>query len=259
MMNFWLNARVTHLKNSLQHRWDLPLKVQFEVKRTDIERVHIPRWKRMLDVTCILISSPAWLPLMIAISLWIKMISRGPVLFRQERIGYRGRRFSCLKFRSMKVNAETQSHEGYFEKLIKSESPMIKLDNRGDSRLIPWGKLFRATGLDELPQILNVLRGEMSLVGPRPCTPHEFQHYEPWQRERFNAPAGLTGYWQVNGKNKTTFREMMEMDIFYGKNMSLRLDIAIILKTPPALAIQVWESLARKQMTGRESQGELAR
>src|SRR5206468_2550060 len=140
-----------------------------------------------------------------------KLFSKGPVFFRQERIGYCGRRFSCLKFRSMKVNAETRSHEGYFEKLVKSEIPMIKMDDCGDSRLIPWGKLFRATGLDELPQIFNVLMGEMSLVGPRPCTPHEFQLYLPWQRERINAPPGLTGYWQVNGKNKTTFGEMIKM------------------------------------------------
>ena len=151
----------------------------------------------------------------------------------------------------MKVNAETRSHEGYFAKLIESECPMIKLDDRGDSRLIAWGKLFRATGLDELPQIFNVLMGEMTLVGPRPCTPHEFQHYRPWQRERVNTPPGLTGYWQVNGKNKTTFGEMIKMDIFYGKNMSLMLDIAIILKTLPALVTQVLEAWARKSIIER--------
>ena len=218
----------------------------------------MPRWKRLLDLFCIFVSAPVWIPMMILISLCIKLVSKGPVFFRQERIGYRGRRFSCLKFRSMKVNAETQCHEGYLEKLMTSDRPMIKLDHRGDSRLIPFGKLFRATGLDELPQILNVLMGEMSLVGPRPCTPHEFQFYRPWQRERVNVPPGLTGYWQVNGKNKTTFGEMIRMDIFYGKNLSLARDIAIILKTVPALLIQVWELWDRKHVAVREAGGRTA-
>ena len=97
-------------------------------------------------------------------------------------------------------------------------------------------------GLDELPQLFNVLRGEMSLVGPRPCTPNEFRRYQPWQQERVNAAPGLTGYWQVNGKNKTTFTEMINMDIFYTKNMSLWLDLTIILKTVPAILGQVLEA-----------------
>ena len=98
----------------------------------------------------------------------------------------------------------------------------------GDPRIIPGGRILRAMGLDELPQLFNVLRGEMSLVGPRPCTPHEFRVISPGSNERVNAPPGLTGYWQVNGKNKTTFTEMINMDIFYTKNMSLWLDLAII-------------------------------
>jgi hypothetical protein len=100
--------------------------------------------------------------------------------------------------------------------------------------------------LDELPQIFNVLRGEMSLVGPRPCTPKEFEHYQPAQKERVNAPPGLTGYWQVNGKNKTSFSQMISMDIYYGQHMSALMDLMIILKTLPAIAIQVGESLRRK-------------
>jgi lipopolysaccharide/colanic/teichoic acid biosynthesis glycosyltransferase len=96
--------------------------------------------------------------------------------------------------------------------------------------------------LDELPQLFNVLRGEMSLVGPRPCTPHEFRRYVAWQKERVNAPPGLTGYWQVNGKNKTTFTEMINLDIFYTKNMSVSLDLAIMLKTLPAVMAQVLEA-----------------
>ena len=101
---------------------------------------------------------------------------------------------------------------------------------------------MRAMGLDELPQIFNVLRGEMSLVGPRPCTVNEFQCYQTWQKQRLDALPGLTGYWQVNGKNKTTFSEMIEMDIYYARDLSLRLDVSILLKTVPAILTQVLES-----------------
>ncbi len=185
----------------------------------------IPRGKRVLDLFLILLTLPIWLPVMVLISMWIQLVSRGPIFFRQERVGHRGRKFSCLKFRSMKVNADTRCHEGYFKELIDSERPMVKLDASGDSRLIPWGRVFRASGLDELPQILNVIRGEMSLVGPRPCTPQEFEHFRPWQKERVNALPGLTGLWQVNGKNKTTFSEMIQMDIDYSRNVSVRNDV----------------------------------
>jgi lipopolysaccharide/colanic/teichoic acid biosynthesis glycosyltransferase len=106
--------------------------------------------------------------------------------------------------------------------------------------------------LDELPQIFNVLRGEMSLVGPRPCTNSEFQHYLPHQKERVNAPPGLTGLWQVNGKNKTTFNEMIEMDIAYGKRMSVSLDLLILFKTVPAVIGQVLESRAARSEARRE-------
>src|SRR5207244_11003909 len=141
-----------------------------------------------------------------------------------------GKRFMIFKFRSMKVNAEAQSHQQHLESLMRANSPMTKLDASGDLRLIAGGRIMRAGGLDELPQIFNVLGGEMSLVGPRPCFPHEFERYEPWQRARVNAPPGLTGYWQVNGKNRTTFSEMIEMDILYSKKMSVWLDLTIMLK-----------------------------
>jgi lipopolysaccharide/colanic/teichoic acid biosynthesis glycosyltransferase len=159
----------------------------------------VPAWKTILDLTCILISLPLWLPVALLIALWIKLASPGPVLFRQERVGYLGKRFMILKFRTMKVNVETRTHECHLEQLINSNVPMTKLDNAGDPRIIPGGRTLRATGLDELPQLFNVLRGEMSLVGPRPCTPNEFKKYQGWQKERVNVPPGLTGYWQVNG------------------------------------------------------------
>ena len=201
-----------------------------------------PGWKSALDITCILLSLPVWLTVMTLVALWVAVTSRGPIFYRQPRVGFKGRRFMLVKFRTMKVNAETQVHEAYLEHLIVSDRPMIKLDATGDPRLIRGGKFLRATGLDELPQVFNVLRGEMSLVGPRPCTPNEFAHYAPWQRERVNGLPGLTGYWQVNGKNKTTFNEMIAMDLFYLENVSILLDLKIMLKTGAVIAGQLFES-----------------
>jgi lipopolysaccharide/colanic/teichoic acid biosynthesis glycosyltransferase len=202
----------------------------------------VPTWKRILDVTCILLSMPLWLPVMIFLTVWVKLASPGPIFFRQERVGFRGKRFMILKFRTMKVNVETQSHEKHLDQLIHGDRPMTKLDASGDPRIIAGGRILRAMGLDELPQIFNVFRGEMSLVGPRPCTPHEFARYKDWQQERVNAAPGLTGYWQVNGKNKTTFAEMINMDIYYTKHMSFWLDLIIMLKTFPAILTQVLET-----------------
>ena len=195
----------------------------------------LPKWKRLLDLFIVALLFPLWLPIMTLIALWVAVTSPGPIFYRQPRIGFKGRRFMLVKFRTMKVNAETHVHEAYLEHLIISDRPMIKLDATGDPRLIIGGKFLRATGLDELPQIFNVLKGEMSLVGPRPCTVREFERYAPEQRARVNALPGLTGLWQVNGKNRTTFREMIEMDIFYSRNISLSLDLKIIVRTLPAI------------------------
>lgn len=206
--------------------------------------IHSPAWKRALDLTCIVLAVPVWLPLMVLVMLWIAFASPGPIFYRQERVGYRKRRFMMFKFRTMHVNVETQTHERHLDLLIQADRPMIKLDSCGDSRLIRCGRFLRSAGLDELPQLVNVLRGEMSLVGPRPCTPREFQRYRACQHERFNAPAGLTGYWQVNGKNKTTFTEMIAMDVFYTKHMSIWFDLLILLKTFPAMLAQTLETRA---------------
>ena len=203
-----------------------------------------PGWKSAFDITCILLSLPVWLPLMILLMLVTRIASPGPIFYRQVRIGFGGRHFFIWKFRTMKLSAETQVHERHFEELMRVDCPMTKLDVYGDPRLAPFGRILRASGLDELPQIFNVLRGEMSLVGPRPCTPNEFAHYEPWQRERVNGLPGLTGYWQVNGKNKTTFNEMIAMDLFYLENVSILLDLKIMLKTGAVIAGQLFESQA---------------
>src|SRR5579864_3742898 len=175
----------------------------------------------------------------------IRLNSSGPIFYRQERVGYHRKRFMIFKFRTMQVNAETRTHEDYFANLMRAEVPMTKLDSAGDSRLIPGARFLRASGLDELPQIFNVLRGDMSLVGPRPCLPGEFKRYEPWQQRRADGLPGLTGYWQVNGKNKTTFNEMVFMDLFYIDKMSFWFDLQIILKTIPVLILETIEALNR--------------
>jgi lipopolysaccharide/colanic/teichoic acid biosynthesis glycosyltransferase len=234
-----------------QNKQKIPSAISFATTASS----EIPFWKRVLDITCIILSTPFWLPIMIALTLWIKLASPGPVFFRQERVGYRRNRFVILKFRTMKVDVETQSHERHLEQLIRANRPMTKLDSAGDPRIISGGRILRATGLDELPQLFNVLRGEMSLVGPRPCTPHEFGRYQKWQQARVDAPPGLTGYWQVNGKNKTTFTEMIDMDIHYTKKMSLWLDLSILVKTFPALLAQVLESRMTPRAQTRSSAG----
>jgi exopolysaccharide production protein ExoY len=202
----------------------------------------VPAWKAFFDVIFVLLALPFWLPLMLLLMLLTRVASRGPVFYRQKRVGLGGTHFFIWKFRTMKVSAETQSHERYFEHLMRSDRAMTKLDTQGDPRLTPFGRILRASGLDELPQIFNVLSGEMSLVGPRPCLPNEFAKYEPWQRERVNALPGLTGFWQVNGKNRTTFSEMIRMDLFYVDHISFLLDLKIILKTGAAIAREVVES-----------------
>lgn len=205
----------------------------------------LPAWKRALDVSLTLLTLPVWLPLMIVIGAWIKLVSPGPLFYKQRRVGAGGRHFTILKFRSMSTNAATTAHEDHIEKLIATNASMVKLDNLGDPRVIPGGRWLRASGLDELPQLINVLRGEMSLVGPRPCLPREFDRYEEWQKARVCVPPGLTGYWQVNGKNNTTFSKMIEFDLHYAERMSLALDLAILFATIPALVLQVVESRSR--------------
>jgi lipopolysaccharide/colanic/teichoic acid biosynthesis glycosyltransferase len=195
-------------------------------------------WKRALDITLILLAAPFWLPIMLVIAGLIKVVSPGPALFRQERIGYRGRRFVCFKFRTMVVNADTNVHKGHLAYLMGSNAPMQKLDSKRDPRVIPCGLTLRSLGLDELPQLFNVLLGDMSLVGPRPCVPYEYESYTAHHRQRFAAAPGLTGLWQVSGKNRTTFEQMIDLDIHYARNQNFLFDLKIILKTVPAIIAQ---------------------
>jgi lipopolysaccharide/colanic/teichoic acid biosynthesis glycosyltransferase len=209
-----------------------------ETFSSEAAEARISAWKRGLDLFCLLVALPTLLPLMIGIALLIKLVSPGPIFFMQDRIGYRGSRFRMYKFRTMRANAETNSHQQHLKTLIDSNEPMTKMD---DPRIIPFGRILRSSGLDELPQLINVFKGEMSLVGPRPCTLFEYEQFQPWHKQRFKALPGLTGLWQVSGKNRTTFSEMIELDIRYATKWSLWMDLRIIALTIPVLLGQVKE------------------
>jgi lipopolysaccharide/colanic/teichoic acid biosynthesis glycosyltransferase len=198
-----------------------------------------PLWKRALDLAGCVVALPLLALCTLVMAGIMRCVSPGPVFFRQERIGHGGRRFKIYKFRTMRVGSDSSVHQSYYKELIGTNAPMVKLDSRGDSRLIPGAWLLRAAGLDELPQLINVLRGEMSLVGPRPCIPSEFDQYLPWQRRRCEVLPGLTGLWQVSGKNRTTFEQMIRFDIKYAQRLSLCLDLKIILLTVPSLLAQI--------------------
>ena len=203
----------------------------------------VPFWKRALDCGIIVIFLPLLLIATALIAGFIELVSPGPILFRQTRVGRGGAPFVCFKFRSMKPNASNEGHAGYLAQLMSSNAPMTKLDRVGDSRLIRGGAMLRSTGLDELPQLINVLRGEMSIVGPRPCLPYEYVYYTDRHKHRLDVVPGITGLWQVSGKNRTTFEEMIDLDIAYTRQRSLALDIAIIARTGGVLLHQVWESV----------------
>ena len=203
----------------------------------------LPSWKRSIDLFCCALAFPFFALVTLFAALIVQVTSPGPVFFRQERVGLKGRRFKIYKFRTMHAGAATSGHQKHFVQLMQTNAPMQKLDVKGDSRLIPGGWLLRSTGLDELPQILNVWRGDMSIVGPRPCIPYEYEQYTSIQRERCNSVPGLTGLWQVSGKNRTTFEEMIALDREYTRCKSLTLDLKIIGRTVPALCTQVSDVL----------------
>jgi lipopolysaccharide/colanic/teichoic acid biosynthesis glycosyltransferase len=206
----------------------------------------VPDWKRFLDLFLLLLLLPLVSPISILIVLYIKLVSSGPVLFSQTRIGFRRKPFTCYKFRSMKTNACVKGHEKHLENLMTSGVAMTKLDSTGDSRLIPGAAIFRASGLDELAQLLNVFKGDMSIVGPRPCLPYEFALYNEHHKQRLNALPGITGYWQVNGKNETTFEEMISMDVEYTQRQSVSMDLRIILRTFFVLIKQMVRAVSKR-------------
>jgi len=211
-----------------------------------------------MDCALIAICAPVWAPVGLLIAFWVKLVSPGPALFRQERIGHRGSRFLCLKFRTMKVNSDTTVHREHLNHLMNSNRPMKKLDATGDSRLIRGGLWLRTLGVDELPQLINVLRGEMSLVGPRPATIYEYELFQPRHRRRCETLPGLTGLWQVNGKNRTTFDEMMDLDLTYVETKSFLLDAKILIGTLPAIILQVFDVRASRKAAAKAAPAEMA-
>ena len=207
----------------------------------------IPFWKRTIDILGALAAVVVSLPLTIPTAILIKMVSPGPLFFRQTRIGFQGKPFCMMKFRTMKPNADTSKHREHLARLIreegsngsgKKEGPaMVKLED--DPQIIPCGRFIRALCIDELPQLINVLRGEMSLVGPRPPIPYEAQEYSGWHKQRFDVVPGMTGLWQVSGKNELSFNQMVRLDINYANSVSPLQDTKILLNTLPAIANQV--------------------
>ncbi len=195
--------------------------------------------KRAIDITGALAGLVLFSPLFLLIPVLIKSTSPGPVLFRQERVGQYGTKFVFLKFRTMSVDSDPSIHREYITKLIQDQKsyaidgdggPVYKI--RNDPRVTTVGRYLRKTSLDELPQFLNVLRGDMSLVGPRPPITYEVEQYDLWHRRRvMESRPGITGLWQVSGRSSTSFDEMVRLDLRYAREWSLWLDIKILLKT----------------------------
>ena len=200
--------------------------------------------KRVMDVCGSLVGLSLLSPLLLFAAVAIKITSPGPIIFKQTRFGKKGIHFTFYKFRSMYVNVDDQIHREYVADLIKGElekinqgdeeRPLYKM--KSDSRVTPVGKIIRKTSIDELPQLFNVLRGEMSLVGPRPPIHYEVEEYDPWHLRRImEVKPGITGLWQVDGRSETSFDDMVRLDLRYALNWSIWLDIKILLKTIRAI------------------------
>jgi exopolysaccharide biosynthesis polyprenyl glycosylphosphotransferase len=198
--------------------------------------------KRASDLVITTLALVLLAPFWLLVALLIKLDSRGPVFYKQERVGMDGRVFLFYKFRTMHAGADDARHREFQRKYIKGEPesnlgddarPAYKL--RGDERVTRLGKILRRTSIDELPQLFNVVRGDMSVVGPRPPIPYEVESYELWHRKRLDMKPGITGLWQVSGRNRLPFDEMVRMDLYYIENWSLLLDLKIILQTLPVM------------------------
>jgi len=200
--------------------------------------------KRVMDIIGAIVGLLLFSPFMLVTAIAIKADSPGPIIFKQLRIGRKGNRFSFYKFRSMYFNGDDHLHREYVTNLIKGdlkeinqgdeEAPLYKI--KSDPRVTPVGKIIRKTSIDELPQFFNVLKGEMSLVGPRPPLPYEVEKYETWHLRRIlEVKPGITGLWQVDGRSTTSFDDMVRLDVRYARNWSLWLDAKILLKTVRAV------------------------
>ena len=213
-----------------------PINVDEEIKSLGAQLI----LKRTLDVLGSVVGMIVFSPLFFIVSLAIKIDSPGPIIFRQTRLGRSGQKFEFLKYRSMHVNNDDRIHREYVSNLIRGKlekinqgdekKPVFKMKN--DPRVTRVGKIIRKLSLDELPQFWNVLKGDMSLIGPRPPISYEIEKYEPWHLRRIlEMKPGITGLWQVEGRNTTSFDEMVRLDLRYVRNWSIWLDIKILLKT----------------------------
>jgi exopolysaccharide biosynthesis polyprenyl glycosylphosphotransferase len=203
--------------------------------------------KRMIDIVFSAFVIVFGFPFFLLIAAMIKLSSPGPVLFTQQRVGQFGKEFKFYKFRTMAEGNDDRAHREFTKSFIngkmsenggsngKGDKPIFKI--AGDPRVTTFGRFLRRTSLDELPQFLNVLKGEMSIVGPRPPLPYELSHYKEWHKKRLLAKPGLTGLWQVSGRSTVTFDEMVKLDLHYFENWSLLLDLKIILRTVPVMLI----------------------
>jgi exopolysaccharide biosynthesis polyprenyl glycosylphosphotransferase len=214
---------LAHVKTGVEEFGGLPLVSLREPAMDEFQRLT----KRIFDMIVGSVGLLLAAPVMLVTSVLIKLDSPGPALFRQERLGENGRHFFMYKFRSMVSNAE----ERFDEVIARDEHGQLIYKRADDPRVTRVGQLLRRTSLDELPQLLNVLKGEMSLVGPRPELPWVLEEYEPWQFQRFAVPQGMTGWWQVNGRSDKPMHLHTEEDLYYIKNYSLVLDVLILWKT----------------------------
>ena len=217
-----------------------------DLAKRDNARKHFCIAKRLMDVVGSASALLMLAPLFLLIAAAIKLTSKGPVFYRQQRIGRHGVPFVFLKFRSMFLNSDSGVHESYVRDLIAGCAERKPHNGNGpgvfklteDSRITPLGSILRRTSLDELPQFWNVLRGDMSLVGPRPPIPYEVEAYDIWHRRRLlEAKPGITGLWQVNGRSRVAFDEMVRLDLRYARTWSPWLDLKILLRTPWAVVI----------------------
>ncbi|MCE5323148.1 sugar transferase [bacterium] len=205
-----------------------------------VRKIRQYKSKRILDLIAASLGLVLSAPLAAVVSLLIKISSPGPILFKQVRIGKGGEKFIFYKFRSMRVDCDDSSHRKYMKLFIEGNEEELKSFNqRGkkiykmtcDDRVTAVGRFLRRTSLDELPQLLNVLKGDMSMVGPRPHIPYEVDLYQDWHRRRLQGLPGITGWWQIHGRSRVTFDESVKMDIWYLEHQSVILDIRIMLRT----------------------------
>jgi lipopolysaccharide/colanic/teichoic acid biosynthesis glycosyltransferase len=203
--------------------------------RTDDAGVGYRLAKRIFDTIGSLLLIITTIPLLAILALMIRVDSPGFVIYRQTRLGRGGRPFPCFKLRTMYADGDDGIHRNHVQYLIENSQTVVAERLPDDPRITRVGRFLRRSSLDELPQLWNVLCGQMSLVGPRPPLPYEVACYQPWQRRRLDVRPGITGYWQVRGRGRVTFDEMCRMDLSYISHRSFGLDLWILLKTPAAL------------------------